>query len=143
MFCASRDRPVRMREVASFYGLSEQFLHKTLNLVVSAGYVETIRGRNGGLRLAVPAADIRVGDVVRAVEDRFELAECFTEGSTCPLEQACNLSAAFRRALQAFFDVLNDYTVADLVDNKASINVLSELEAMMSIPLDQAVAPAR
>lgn len=141
MFCASRDEPVRVRDVAAFYNLSEQFLHKTLQLAANAGFVETIRGRNGGVRLSRPASEIRVGDVVRAVEDRFEMADCFSPGSNCPLEQACNLSAALRRALQAFFDVLNEYTIADLVDNRASINVLAELEAMMAIPLE-AEAPS-
>jgi Rrf2 family protein len=135
MYCASHDKPVRVRDIAGFYNLSEQFLHKTLQLAVGAGFVETLRGRNGGLRLARPASEIRVGDVVRAIEDRFELADCFSDEANCPLEQACNLSSALRRALQAFFDVLNEYTIADLIDNRASINVLTELEAMMNIPL--------
>ena len=75
--------------------------------------------------------------MVRAIEDRFEMADCFSPGANCPLEQACNLSAALRGALGAFFDVLNEYTIADLVDNRASIKVLAELEAMMSIPLER------
>ncbi len=135
MYCAAREGTVRLADVAKFYGLSETFLHKVLLAARDAGFVTTMRGRAGGLKLARPAEDISVGDVVRAMEERIELADCFRADSGCPLEQSCGLNGALHRALDAFFDVLNDYTIADITDERANINVLATLEAMMKVPL--------
>ncbi len=136
MYCAARNEAVRLRDVAKFYGLSETFLHKVLLVARDGGFVVTMRGRMGGLKLARPASEIRVGDVVRVMEERIELADCFRSDSGCPLEQSCGLNGALHRALHAFFDVLNDYTIADITDERANINVLATLEAMMKVPLD-------
>lgn len=137
MYCAAREEPVRLGEVARFYGLSEAFLHKVLQVVRDAGFVRTIRGRGGGLTLARPAHDIRVGEVVRAVEERVELADCFRPDSGCPLERSCGLNVALHRALDAFFAVLDEYSIADITDGRANINVLATLDAMMREPLAQ------
>ena len=134
MYCAAHPGPVRLADVARFYGLSEAFMHKVLQTVRAAGFVETMRGRSGGVRLARPASEIRLGEVVRVLEDRFELAECFRDGSTCPLETACGLNGALHAALDAFFAVLDGYTIADLTDARANINVLATLDAMTRLP---------
>ena len=135
MYCAARPGPVRLGDVARFYGLSETFMHKVLQAVRAGGFVETTRGRTGGVRLARPADEIVLGAVVRHLEDRFELAECFREGSACPLEMSCGLNGALHRALDAFFAVLDGYTIADLTDARANINVLATLDAMTRMPL--------
>ena len=114
-------------------------MHKVLIAARNGGFVVTTRGRAGGLKLARPARDIRVGDVIRTMEARIELAECFSADSSCPLEKSCGLNTALHRALDAFFDVLDEYTIADITDGRANINVLTALEAMMKEPLD---APA-
>lgn len=141
MYCAARDESVRLGDVARFYGMSETFLHKVLLVLRDAGFVITMRGRTGGLKLARPAKDIRVGDVVRAMEERIELAECFRADSGCPLEQSCGLNEALHGALDAFFTVLNSYTIADITDERANINVLATLEAMMKVPLKLKAVP--
>ena len=135
MYCAAREGPVRLGDVARFYGLSETFMHKVLAATRDAGFVATIRGRSGGLVLARPASEIRVGEVVRAMEERIELADCFRADSGCPLERSCGLNGALHAALDAFFDVLDGYTIADVTDERANINVLATLDRMMQEPL--------
>lgn len=137
MYCAAHEGAVRLGDVANFYDLSQSFLHKVLQNTAKAGFVKTMRGRTGGFILAKPAEDITVGAVVRAMEDRFEMAECFREDTNCPLEQSCGLNSAFHEALDAFLTVLDKYTIAEITDERANINVLATLEAMTRVPLNQ------
>eukprot|EP01031_Cornospumella_fuschlensis_P048261 gene48261-59103_t len=76
---------------------------------------ETVRGRNGGVRLPKPASAITLFDVVKVTEDSFAMAECFEAGEIdCPLVDSCGLNSALRKALNAFFEVLQGYTIDDL-----------------------------
>jgi Rrf2 family iron-responsive transcriptional regulator len=91
----------------------------------SPGLVETVRGRNGGVRLPRSAADITLFDVVRVTEDSFAMAECFEAGEIeCPLVDSCGLNSALRKALNAFFEVLQQYTIDDLVKARPQISFL-------------------
>jgi len=126
MYCAANEgRLSRIPEIASAYGVSELFLFKILQPLVEARLVETVRGRNGGVRLARPAAEITLFDVVRVTEESFAMAECFeADGADCPLIDSCALNAALRKALGAFFEVLESYTIADLVRNRTDVRLL-------------------
>ena len=117
MYCAANsDRLSRIREIAAAYAASELFLFKILQPLVEVGMVETVRGRNGGIRLAKPAESITLKDVVQATEESFALAECFETGAVdCPLIDNCGLNAALREALDAFMNALGQYSIADLV----------------------------
>lgn len=137
MYCAAHPGSVRLADVARFYGLSETFMHKVLQAVRAGGFVETMRGRTGGVRLARPADEIVLGAVVRHLEDRFEMAECFRADSSCPLERSCGLNGALHEALDAFFAVLDGYTIADVTDGRNNINVLAALDAMTRLPLPE------
>jgi Rrf2 family transcriptional regulator, nitric oxide-sensitive transcriptional repressor len=89
---------------------------KVVHQLGRLGYLETVRGKGGGMRLARPPAEINVGEVLRATEDSLELVECFgEEPSGCRIERACVLKGALHRALDAFFGVLDEYTLADLI----------------------------
>ncbi|MEO0547346.1 MAG: iron-responsive transcriptional regulator RirA [Pseudomonadota bacterium] len=136
MFCASNPEALsRVSQIARFYNLPEQFLLKILQLLNKGGFVRTVRGRNGGIALSRPASEIRLGAVVRAIEENFELAECFEAGETeCPLVTSCGLNQALAKALNAFFEVLDDYTLADLANNQRNLNVLLQLEAATQMP---------
>lgn len=91
-----------------------------------------MRGRNGGVRLARPANEITLLDVVRTTEDNFAMAECFeNDASECPLVDSCGLNSALRRALNAFFDVLSEYTIDDLVKARPDINALLGLDELI------------
>lgn len=136
MYCNSNEGLSRVSSIAGFYGLSEQFLLKILQVLTKGGFVETVRGRNGGIRLARPAQDINLGDLVRATEDNFALAECFEGGEeACSLFHSCGLNQALNEALGAFLAVLDGYTIADLTNNERNLHVLLQLDAAKSVPL--------
>jgi len=131
MYCASNDGLSRIADIAEFYQISETFLFKILQILNHSGFVQTVRGRHGGIKLSRPATEMKLGEVVRATEDNFALAECFEtdgEGINCPLTGTCGLNHALHRALVAFLNVLDEYTIEDLTDNRRNINVLLQLE---------------
>jgi Rrf2 family nitric oxide-sensitive transcriptional repressor len=108
-------RLVTIQEIAQGYGISENHLMKVVHGLAQHGFIETVRGRGGGLRLARPASDITVGAVVRAVEDDFALVECFRTDNTCRITPVCRLRGALQDALSAYFEVLDNRTLAELV----------------------------
>lgn len=130
MYCAANGGQLsRVAEIAKAYGVSEPFLFKILQPLNEGGLIETLRGRNGGIRLARDAAEITLLDVVRQTEDGFSMAECFErDDSECPLVETCKLSAALREALNAFFAVLAKHTIADLARPNDDISFLLGLE---------------
>jgi len=143
MYCAANDGQLsRIPEIAKAYGVSELFLFKILQPLTKAHLVETVRGRNGGVRLGKPATDISLFDVVRVTEESFAMAECFEEGANdCPLVDSCGLNSALRKALNAFFEVLADYSIDDLVKARPQINFLLGLPEPMHA-LKAMAAPA-
>jgi len=122
---AAPGRLVTIEEVARGYGISRSHLMKVAHRLGAAGFVETVRGRGGGLRLRRAASDISVGEVIRATEEDFRLVECFDpERNQCVLAPACRLRHALGEALQAYFAVLDGYTIADLSTPAASLLAL-------------------
>jgi Rrf2 family transcriptional regulator, nitric oxide-sensitive transcriptional repressor len=108
--------PSAVPEIARAYGISYDHLKKAAAELCRLGYLETIRGRNGGVRLAKDPGEIRIGGVIRQTEGETMLVECFDPATnTCPLLTACQLRVALQEALAAFFTVLDRYTLADLV----------------------------
>jgi Rrf2 family transcriptional regulator, nitric oxide-sensitive transcriptional repressor len=114
--------------VARKMGMSEDHLLKVVQRLSQLGYVQTIRGRNGGMRLAKPAESIIVGEVVRRTEDNMSIVPCFdpTEGA-CPVSPACGLAPALDEALQAFLTTLDKYTVADLIAKRSALRNLAQM----------------
>lgn len=111
-----RDRLCTIAEVAEAYGISEAHLMKITHQLGQAGLLETVRGKGGGMRLALPPEQINVGAVVRLTEPDFGLVECFEAGSPrCILTGNCQLAAIVDGALRAFLGHLDRYTLADLV----------------------------
>lgn len=110
------DAPSRITDIARRMGMSEDHAAKVIARLAELGFVVTIRGRAGGVRLARPADAIVIGDVVRATEDNLSLVECFDpETNQCPIAPACGLAPALDEALKAFLGVLDRYTIADFV----------------------------
>jgi Rrf2 family transcriptional regulator, nitric oxide-sensitive transcriptional repressor len=103
-------------EMARAYGVSYDHLKKAAAELCRLGYLEPVRGRAGGVRLAKRPEHIRIGAVIRQTEVGAPLVECFGEAnSACPLVPACQLRRALQEAHAAFFAVLDRYTLADLI----------------------------
>jgi len=108
---------VTIQQVADAYGISRNHLMKVAFELGRYGFLETVRGRRGGVRLARPPEKIGLGEVVRRTEDDFILVECFGAADGCVLSGPCRLKGALARALKAYLAVLDDYTLADLTQN--------------------------
>lgn len=132
MFCAlNHGRVTPVGEIARACNMSEAHLGKIANTLAGLGFVETLRGRGGGVRLAKPADQIQVGAVVRQTEMGPCLTECLDpETNTCPLSEACRFRTILGRALEAFLNVLDGYTLADLVVGGDDLRRLMGIEPL-------------
>ncbi|MCE0504321.1 MULTISPECIES: Rrf2 family transcriptional regulator [unclassified Roseivivax] len=137
MYCAvHRDRLVTKSEIAGACNASEHHLGQIVNQLAQLGYIETRRGRHGGLKLGREPGEIRLGALFRAFEAKSALAECFlAKGNTCPLVGACRLQGVLHSAGEAFFDALEEFSLSYLVDDNAA---LDKLFALVEQPLASA-----
>jgi Rrf2 family transcriptional regulator, nitric oxide-sensitive transcriptional repressor len=104
--------------ISTAYDISLDHTVKVAKRLTQLGYVNAQRGKGGGLRLARSPNAICLGTVIRETESQLDLLECFdAKTNTCPLIPACHLKHALHRARDAFFAVLDEYTLADLLRN--------------------------
>ncbi|WP_153160684.1 Rrf2 family transcriptional regulator [Zoogloea sp. 1C4] len=116
IYLASNDeRLPTIQEISERFDISRSHLMKVVNQLIRNGFVEGIRGKGGGLRLARPPAGIGIGDVVRKMETDLSLVECFTDTSRCLLTSSCKLRGVLDDALEAFFASLDKVTLAQLL----------------------------
>jgi Rrf2 family transcriptional regulator, nitric oxide-sensitive transcriptional repressor len=106
-----RDRISSIGEIATAYEISQNHLMKVVSELSARGYVTALRGRNGGIRLALQPEEINIGRLIRQMEGKIDLVEC----ANCKLLGLCRLPGPLDLALSAFFDVLERYTLADVV----------------------------
>jgi Rrf2 family nitric oxide-sensitive transcriptional repressor len=120
-----QDRLATIAEIAASYDISENHLMKVAHQLGVGGYVETVRGRGGGLRLAKPMEDILLSDVVRYTEPDMAIASCFEPLDVpCAIGSCCILKGALAKARDAFMEVLKGYSLADLVRPHARLGGL-------------------
>ena len=113
---------VTVQEVAESFGVSKAHLVKCVHQLGLWGYLENVRGRNGGFRLAKDPAKITVGEIIRKTEEDLDLVECFDAATnTCPLIGICKLGKLFKQACRAFLDVLDGVTLADISTNRREV----------------------
>jgi Rrf2 family transcriptional regulator, nitric oxide-sensitive transcriptional repressor len=126
MYLALRkDQLATIAEIAESYDISRNHLMKVAHQLGVAGFVETVRGRGGGLRLAKPVGSIGLGDVVRYTEPDMAIVSCFEAIDTsCAIEPCCVLKRALKQARDAFLEVLDGYTLEDLVQPRARLSGL-------------------
>lgn len=110
------DRLTTIAEIAAAHEISENHLMKVVHQLGRSGYIETVRGKGGGMRLAWPPKEIVLGEVIRQTEGANVMAECFAENCTCRIQPACRLKGILGEALSAMFLVLDGYTLADLLE---------------------------
>ena len=130
MFCAVHEgRMVRKHEIARACNASENHLGVVVNMLGQAGYIETARGRNGGIRLAREPSGVSVGEVFRLFEATVPFAECFgAVDNHCPLTCACRLRVTLGRAVEAFYAALDGVSLADLVEGNDELAALLALD---------------
>ncbi|SEU09817.1 Rrf2 family transcriptional regulator, nitric oxide-sensitive transcriptional repressor [Salinibacillus kushneri] len=127
IFCATKEdnELSSIKEISHTFNISDHHLRKIVYELNKIELLETIRGRNGGIRLAKPASEINVGTVVRYMENDFSLLECFEKGTDhCVISPACKLKHTLNQALKAFWEVLQEYTIQDLVVNDKELRYL-------------------
>jgi len=119
---AEPSRRATIAEVASVFAVKENHLTKVVHFLGKEGWLANVRGKGGGMMLAVPAEQIVVGRVVRATEGADVPAECFgDEPDNCSISRVCRLRSVLKQAVDAFYAVLDDYTLADLVRQRAPL----------------------
>ena len=109
------ERLCTIAEVAQAYDISEAHLMKITHQLARSGWLTTVRGKGGGMRLAAAPGDINLGAVVRSIEPDFFLVDCLGSGAVCKLNGRCRLTGIVSGALQSFMQYLDDYTLADLL----------------------------
>lgn len=117
-----RDGLATIAEVAESYSISKAHLMKVAHRLGVGGFIETVRGRGGGLRLAKPAEAIGLGEIVRRCEPDMALVPCFKPiDNPCVIQSCCVLKTALGKASAAFTNVLDEYSLSDLVKPKTSL----------------------
>lgn len=131
MFCGVNDRRlVTKHDIAGKCNSSENHLGQVVNQLAQAGFLDTVRGRGGGIRLGRAPKDIQIGEVFRLMEAKKMVSECFADvDNTCPLVSACRLKAAITAAVDAFYGKLDEVTLDDLIEDN------SELEQILCVDL--------
>lgn len=139
------ERPLlaNISDIANSYGISKSHLTKIIHQLGQLGYIESVRGKNGGIRLARAPKDINLGILIKQIEPDFDLVECFATSANdkssdgrqtglpitlidettnnargCVISPACQLKSVFFEALTAFINVLERYTLADIINNE-------------------------
>jgi Rrf2 family nitric oxide-sensitive transcriptional repressor len=120
----SGDKLTTINDIAQSFGISKQHLMKVVSGLSQNGYLETVRGRNGGIRLMREPRHINIGQVVRDTENRLGIIGCLERRGYCPIERACVLRSALQDATQAFLAVLDAYTLADLIKPQRALSSL-------------------
>lgn len=130
------DRLCTIGEVAQQHGISQPHLMKVTNRLSRAGWIETVRGKNGGMRLAHAPSDITVGAVVRDTENDLALVECMGDRQTCTLIGRCTLPRVLSGALKKFMAHLDQFTLADLLEPADDVSpVQPDAQHIKAVPI--------
>lgn len=117
-----------IQEIATSYDISKNHLMKVVHQLTLKGYVESVRGKNGGLRLHRRPEDINIGVLVRETEQDMNLVECFSNENQCCITPVCGLKNILTEALQTFLDTLDQYTLADILPQRQKPQLLRLLQ---------------
>jgi Rrf2 family transcriptional regulator, nitric oxide-sensitive transcriptional repressor len=112
---AQDDRLATIQEIADSYDISKNHLMKVVHQLNKKGYIETVRGKKGGMRLHMAPSDINVGVLVRETEQDLSIVECFSSKNACKIAPVCGLKGMFSEAVDAFLKALDQYTLEDVI----------------------------
>jgi Rrf2 family transcriptional regulator, nitric oxide-sensitive transcriptional repressor len=125
---ARNNQQSTISDIAAHYGISRNHLMKVVQRLAHEGFLLSLRGKGGGIRLARPEGAVNLGAVARATEEDFAIAECFPGGAGgCRIAPGCRLAGVLDEALKAFLAVLDSYTLADLMGNREQLAALLKL----------------
>ena len=123
-----KDALVQVRIISEAYGISENHTMKVVQKLAKLGYVEAVRGRNGGIFLARPADKINLGQVFREMEPSLKLLECFNlKTNQCPIVKSCELKDTFKQALESFLNVLDQKTLDQVLKKPKELQKILEI----------------
>lgn len=126
----STHKLVQIATISGAYGISENHVVKVVQRLTKFGYVQSVRGRNGGVRLAQAPEKINLGKVFRQMEPSLRLLECFDSvTNTCPIVKVCALAAVFGQALDAYLKVLDQHTLASILQNRPQLRKILDVAA--------------
>lgn len=126
---------ITLAEVSTQFAIPRNHLAKVAGKLVKNGWVSAIRGRSGGLCLAMEAADINIGQVLRVLEGHQEVIDC--EKLNCRLKNGCELRLILAKAYEAFFNLLDQHTLADVTQGLAAKQIVHMQKSFMEIYLDK------
>lgn len=128
----SRDDLATISEIADFYQISRNHLVKIVHHLSSAGFIQTTRGKNGGMKLSRSPELISIGDVVRRMEPNFDIVECFNaDNPACAVSSVCALKSALYQAGNEFLAVLDRFTLADAMEQGEQTDQLFPMEKLV------------
>jgi Rrf2 family nitric oxide-sensitive transcriptional repressor len=127
---AAPARRATIAEISTAFGASQHHMTKVVHFLGRHGWIDTVRGKGGGLALAMQPEDIVVGHVVRDTEGAATPAECFQrDEGNCVIASCCQLKDALAEAVRAFYEVLDGHTLADITRNKPLLSGILHIRA--------------
>ncbi len=126
-------RLVTISDIAYHFDISRNHLMKIVHKLGQKEYIQTVRGKYGGMRLGREAITVRLGDLVRDFETTLDVVDC--KKLTCPVTGSCDLKPIMQRAQEAFLAVIDEYTLKDLLNNPADLRSLLGLDESEELPL--------
>ncbi len=131
MYVATKgDQLSTIAEITDSFGISKNHVMKVVYQLGKGGYLDTVRGKNGGLKMLRDPESINIGALVRELEEGDAVLRCLSEPDYCCIEKLCVLRRAFREATKAFFAALDEYTLKDLIKPRAGLARLLQIDAV-------------
>lgn len=124
-----KNETATITEISDFYKISRNHLVKVVHRLAQLEFIVSTRGKGGGIKLAKHPRDITIGEVVRKTEPNFSLVECFDEKTNrCVITNVCRLKGILNQGMSAFFNVLDQYTLADASTTALANQIKQSLE---------------
>lgn len=131
IYIALKKEMCTIKDITDAYSISNNHMIKIIHNLSKLGIIKTIRGKNGGITLAVNPLDINLGDLILKLESNFYLVPCFNkEKANCCITPVCKLQNILHEAQKAFMNVLNQFTLADILQNKMELKALLNIHTV-------------
>ncbi|VAW89550.1 Nitrite-sensitive transcriptional repressor NsrR [hydrothermal vent metagenome] len=120
----NRDRLCTIAEISKRCAATQNHLVKVVHNLGREGYIQTMRGRTGGIKLKKEPEEINLTDIIRCTEVNLNIAECLRENNKCHITDVCKIKNIFKEAQNQFIQTLDNYTVADLLKDKEQLTLI-------------------